>query len=119
MNTNIKLTTPKGFELIRIVEEKGHPFTWLNVYFRYRGKVYVAGYKDTRINISDFEDTDTAISVYDEKGNTWNHFINKAYISSVGETDFNGKRIDDDALLYYFICCFRAVEELTSTEPLA
>lgn len=119
MNTNLNLFIPNGFELIRIVNEKGYPFTWLKVYFRYRGKVYVAGYKDARANLHDFEDTDTAISVYNEKDNRWTHFITKAYISSVGGQDFNGKNIEDSTLCAYFNACFCAVRELTSTQPLA
>lgn len=119
MNTHLSIPTPKDIELIRIVEEKGYPFTWLNVYFRYHGKVYVAGYKDARANLHNFEDTDTAISVYNERDNKWNHFITKAYISSVGEINYNGKFVDDSTLIDYFKSCFKAVEELTSTEPLA
>lgn len=119
MNTHLSIPTPKDIELIRIVEQKGYPFTWLNVYFRYRGKVYVAGYKDARANLHDFEDTDTAISVYNERDNKWNHFITKAYISSVGEINYDGKSVDASTLIDYFIACFRAVEELTSTQPLA
>ena len=119
MNTNINLVAPKGFEIIRIVNQKGYPFTWLNVYFRYRGKVYVAGYKDARANLHDFEDTDTAISVYNERDNKWNHFITNAYIKSVGEQTFDGKAVDDETLCDYFTSCFKAVEELTSNEPLA
>ena len=119
MNTNLNLFIPNGFELIRIVNEKGYPFTWLNVYFRYRGKVYVAGYKDARANLHDFEDTDTAISVYNERDDKWHHFITKAYISSVGETKYDGKSVNDSTLIDYFNACFRAVRELNSTEPLA
>lgn len=119
MNTNLNLPAPKGFEIIRIVEQKGHPFTWLNVYFRYRGKVYAAGYKDARANLHDFEDTDIAISVYNEKDNAWRNFITNAYIKSVANQNFNGKSIDDIVLAVYFLSCFKAVEELTSNQPLA
>ena len=119
MNTKLNIPTPEGFKIIRIVEQKGHPFTWLNVYFRYYGKTYVAGYKDARTNLHDFEDTDTAISVYNETDNQWKHFINNAYIGSVGEQNFNGKTIDDATLCHYFNSCFRAVIELTATQPLA
>ena len=118
MNTNIKLNAPSGFEIIRIVKEQGYPFTWLKVFFRYRGKLYSAGYKDTANNLNNFEDTDRAISVYDERNSEWHHFITKAYIESVANEDFNGKKVDDDTLCRYFASCFRAVEELTSTNPL-
>jgi hypothetical protein len=118
MNTNLKLTAPAGFEIIRIVEERGYPFTWLKVVFRYRGKLYSAGYKDARSNLNDFEDTDRAIAVYDEMNSEWHHFITNAYIKSVANEDFNGKAVDDDTLCRYFTSCFRAVEELTSTNPL-
>lgn len=119
LNTNLNLTAPKGFEIIRIVLEKGYPFAWLNVYFRYRGKVYVAGFKDARTNLHDFEDTDIAVSVYNEKDNAWRNFITNAYIKSVANQNFNGKDTDAGTLTDYFNACFQAVEELTSNQPLA
>ena len=121
MNTNINIqkVTPQGFKVLRVVKEKGYPFTWLNVYFTYRGRTYEAGFKDARQNLHDFEDTDTAIRVYDEKSAEWHHFITKAYIESVADSNFDGKTDSDAELLLYFGSCFKAVEELTSSEPLA
>ena len=109
----------KGFTFIREIKEKGYPFTWTFIFFTYKGKLYRAGYKDTRNNLHEFEDIEVAISVWSEKVNEWHYFITKAYVASVGEQSFNGKTMDDDTLLDYFNSCLTAVEELTSVQPLA
>lgn len=107
-------TKAMGISLIREITEKGHPFTWTYMYFTYKGRLYRAGYKDTRNNLHEFEDTDTAIQVYNEGDCRWCHLVSNAYVSAVDGLKFDGKSVDDVIITAYFDACYQSVEELIS-----
>lgn len=118
----VKFTITKpyvnGVKIIETSTAKGYPFTYYNVYFRYKGRFFEASFKSTIGNIHDAEDMDSVVSVFNPESGKWNSIILKHYVDSIADTKFTGKEISDAVLNYYFDCCFIAVRELyeTSTE---
>ncbi len=117
MLVKFAITNPcvKGVEIVRTSTAKGHPFTYHNVCFRYKGRIFEASFKDTTGNMRDAEDMDCVVKVFIPETGTWSSIIFKHYVDSIADTKFTGKEVSDVVINYYFDCCFIAVKELYET----
>lgn len=117
MLVKFTITNPcvKEVEIVRTSTAQGHPFTYHNVCFRYKGRIFEASFKDTTGNMRDAEDMDCVVKVFIPETGTWSSIIFKHYVDSIADTKFTGKEVSDVVINYYFDCCFIAVKELYET----
>ncbi len=104
-----------GVEIVRTSTAKGYPFTYHNVYFRYKGRFFEASFKSTIGNIHDAEDMDCVVKVFIPETGNWSSIIFKHYVDSIADTKFTGKEVTEEVINYYFDCCFIAVKEFYET----
>lgn len=117
MLVKFAITNPcvKGIEIVRTSTAKGHPFTYYKAYFRYKGRLFEASFKNTIGNMRDAEDMDSVVSVFNPETGTWSSIILKHYVDSIADTKFTGKEVTEEVINYYFDCCFIAVKEFYET----
>lgn len=117
MLVKFAITNPcvNGVEIVRTSTAKGHPFTYHNVCFRYKGRFFEASFKSTIGNIHDAEDMDSVVSVFNPETGNWSSIVLKHYVDSIADTKFTGKEVTEEVINYYFDCCFIAVKELYET----